>query len=102
MDGDSQSHFRCYCYDIPQDTQLSDWHLPHRYWRIGSYRVFQGIKVTLLVLRKGGKTNGCSGKINPISRPGENKVVVLASANFRLGDGGWWHRLGSCFIESSD
>ena len=28
--------------------------------------------------RSGGKTNGCSGKGNPVFRPGETKVVVLA------------------------
>ena len=43
MDGDSKPHFRRYCYDFPQDTQLFDWHLSHHHWHIGDYRVLQPV-----------------------------------------------------------
>ncbi len=71
MDGNSKPHFRCYCHDIPQDTQLSGWYLSHHHWHNGSDSILQQVKVPFVMsppsFHHNGGLYGFRGKVKSIS-----------------------------------
>jgi hypothetical protein len=51
---------------------------------------------------QGGKRNEYSEQFDRKFNPGEDEVVVLACADFRLSNDCWGHCLGNCLLDWTD